>query len=141
MKKFIQSWFINTLAVLVAVYLVSGIRYRQPLDLFVASLVLGILNAVIRPFLMFLTLPLLIFSLGLFTLIINAVLLYFVGYILRPHFYVESFWSAFWGALIISVISGILGAITGVGKARVRVERRRRPPNSDRNGGGPVIDI
>src|SRR6266850_1425612 len=76
-KKFIQSWFINTLAVLVAVYLVSGIRYRQPLDLFVASLVLGILNAVIRPFLMFLTLPLLIFSLGLFTLIINAVLLYF----------------------------------------------------------------
>jgi len=125
----------------VAVYLVSGIRYSKPLDLLVASLLLGILNAVIRPFLMFVALPLLVFTLGLFTLIINAILLYFVGYILRPHFYVEDFWSAFWGALIISIISGILGVLTGTRKARVRVERRQRPPGSDRNGGGPVIDI
>lgn len=142
LKKFIQSWFINTLAVLVAVYLIKGIRYEKPLDLFVASLLLGILNAVIRPVLMFLTLPLLIFSLGLFTLIINALLLYSVGYLLRPHFYVEDFWSAFWGALIISVISGILGALTGTGSARFRVERRRRPPDRDpRGGSGPVIDV
>ena len=76
MKRFLQSWVINTLAVLVAVYLVSGIHYEKWLDLFAASLVLGILNAVIRPVLMFLALPLLIFTLGPFTLIINALLLY-----------------------------------------------------------------
>ena len=102
MKKFVQSWLINTLAVLVAVYVVKGIHYEKPLDLFVASLLLGILNAVLRPFLLLLALPLLIFTLGFFMLVINGFLLYSVGYVLRPHFYVDDFWSAFWGALIIS---------------------------------------
>ena len=139
MKKFIQSWFINTLAVLVAVYLVSGIHYDKPLDLLVASLLLGVFNAILRPVLMFLALPLLIFTLGLFTLVINALVLYFVGYLLRPHFYVQDFWSAFWGALIISVIGVILNTLTGTGNTRVRFEHRRRPPGSD--GGGPVIDV
>lgn len=138
MKKFIQSWLINTVAVLLAVYIVPGIRYEQWMDLFIASLLLGILNAVLRPMLMFLALPLLIFTLGLFLFVINACLLYFVGYVLRPHFYVETFWAAFWGALIISFVSLVLNTLTGTGKSRVRIERRRRPPPGD---GGPVIDI
>ena len=141
MKRFLQSWVINTLAVLVAVYLVSGIHYEKWLDLFAASLVLGILNTVIRPVLMFLALPLLIFTLGLFTLIINALLLYLVGFALRPHFFVDDFCSAFWAALIISVVGTILNVLTGTGKARVRFEHRGRPPGSDSGGGGPVIDI
>jgi putative membrane protein len=141
LKKFIQSWFINTLAVLVAVYLVKQIRYEKPLDLLVASLLLGILNAVLRPFLMFLALPLLILTLGLFMLVINAMLLYFVGFILRPHFYVDNFGSAFLGALIISVISMILNALTGTGKTRVRIERRQSRGHSDKDDGGPVIDV
>ena len=141
MKKFIQSWLINTLAVLVAVYLVKGIHYEKPLDLLVASLLLGILNAVLRPVLMFLALPLLLFTLGLFTLVINALLLYFVGYVLRPHFYVDNFWSAFWGALIISIVGLILNSMTGTGESRIRVERNRRPPGSSGDGGGPVIDV
>src|SRR5689334_24697079 len=100
-KKFLQSWLINTLAVLVAVYVLRDkIIYEKPIDLIVASLLLGILNAVIRPVLMFLTLPLLIVTLGLFLLVINACVLYFVGYVMRPHFYVTDFLSAFWGALI-----------------------------------------
>src|SRR5689334_7464196 len=99
MKKFIQSWLINTLAVLVAVYVIKGIHYTTALDLCVASLILGIINAIIRPALLILVLPLLIFTLGLFLLVINALILYFVGYILRPHFYVDSFSAAFWGAL------------------------------------------
>src|SRR5216683_6667197 len=140
-KKFIQSWLINTLAVLVAVYVVRGIHYEKPLDLVVASLLLGIFNAVLRPLLMFLALPLLIFTLGLFTLVINALLLYFVGYLLRPHFYVDGFWSAFWGALIISVVGLILNSMTGSGESRLRVEHRRRPPRSGSDGGGPVIDV
>src|SRR6266700_3887830 len=123
LKKFIQSWLINTLAVLIAVYLVKGIHYEKPLDLVVASLLLGILNAVLRPVLMFLALPLLLFTLGLFTLVINALLLYFVGYVLRPHFYVDGFWSAFWGALIISIVGLILNSMTGTGESRFRVQR------------------
>src|SRR6266567_225151 len=134
LKKFIQSWLINTLAVLVAVYLVKGIHYEKPLDLLVASLLLGILNAVLRPVLMFLTLPLLLFTLGLFTLVINALLLYFVGYVLRPHFYVDGFWSAFWGALIISFVGLILNSMTGTRESRFRVERGRRPPGSSGDG-------
>ncbi|MGH7967382.1 MAG: phage holin family protein [Limisphaerales bacterium] len=141
MKKFLQSWLINTLAVLVAVYVVPGIHYGRWPDLLVASLLLGILNAVIRPVLFLLTLPLLIFTLGLFTLFINALLLYFVGYVLRPQFYVVTFWDAFWGALVISVVSIILNTLTGSGNSRVHFEHRRRPPGSDGGGNGPVIDI
>lgn len=143
MKKFLQSWLINTLAVLVAVYVLRDkITYDKPIDLIVASLLLGILNAVIRPVLMFLTLPLLIVTLGLFLLVINACVLYFVGYIMRPHFDVPDFQSAFWGALIISIISLILNIITGTGSSRIRVEKRHDTRSSDRDSGsGPVIDI
>ena len=131
------------MAVLVAVYVVSGIHYEKPLDLLVASLVLGILNWVIRPVLLFLALPLLIFTLGLFTLIINALLLYFVGNILYPHFYIDSFLAAFWGALIISVISLILNTLAGAGDSRIEIrsQRRSRSSGSGPNDGGPVIDV
>ena len=138
LKRFILNWLINTLAVLVAVYVVPGIHYGTPIDLIAASLVLGILNAVVRPIMLLLALPLLIFTLGFFLLVINALLLYLVGFLLRPHFYVESFWAAFWGALIISIVSIVLNALTG--NTRVRIERR--PPPSDRqDGSGPTIDI
>ena len=139
-RTFLQSWIINTLAVLVAVYIVQGMHYERPLDLLVASLVLGILNAFLRPILMFLALPLLIVTLGLFTLVINALLLYFVGYILRPHFYVDNFWAALWGAIIIGIISVTLNTLTGTGQSRVHFERRRGPP-PDKGGDGPVIDV
>ncbi len=83
--RFLQSWVINTFAVLVAAIVLRGhIAYRSPADLIVASLLLGILNAFVRPILMLLALPLLIFTLGLFTLVINALLLYFVGVLMGP---------------------------------------------------------
>ena len=142
MKKFLQSWAINTLAVLVAVYMVPGIRFKDDSlwTPFVTSLVLGILNAFIRPVLMILALPLVIFTLGLFTLVINALLLYFVSFLLGRYFQVDSFWEAFLGALIISVVSMLLNLLTGSSRARVRVERPPRPPDAG-SGGGPVIDI
>ena len=140
-KKFLQSWLINILAVLMAVYIVrGGIHYEKALDLVMASLLLGILNAIVRPFLMLLALPLLIFTLGLFTLVINALVLYFVGNLLRPHFSVDSFWAALWGALIISIVSVVLNTLTGTGKTRVRFERRRPPPPGH-GGSGPIIDV
>jgi putative membrane protein len=141
-KRFLQGWLISTLAVLVAVYIVPGIHYQRALDLVVASLLLGILNSVLRPVLLLLALPLLVFTLGLFTLVINAGLLYFVGFLLRPQFYVGSFWDAFWGALIISLVSILLNSLTGTGNSRVSVNRSGpAPPKSGGDGGGPVIDI
>ncbi len=141
LRRFILSWIINTFAVAVAGCIVPGIRYEKTMDLLVASFLLGMLNAFLRPILMLLALPLLIFTLGLFILVINALLLYFVGYLMRPHFYVDSFWSAFWGALIISVVSLVLNSLTGFGHSRVEFRRGRPPSDSDRGGNGPVIDI
>jgi putative membrane protein len=140
-KKFLQSWVINTLAVLVAAFVLKGIHYDKPLSLIVASLVLGILNTVLRPILWFLALPFLILTLGLFYFVINGLILYFVGYLLHPHFYVDGFWNAFLGALIISFVSLVLNTLTGSGDSRVKFERHRQPPDSGRGGSGPVIDV
>ena len=146
--RFLQSWVINTFAVLVAAIILQGhIAYKTPTDLIVASLLLGILNAFVRPILMLLALPLLIFTLGLFTLVINALMLYGVGWLMGPpffktsHFQVDSFGFAFLGALIISIVSIALNIMTG--GARVTVQRRRPPPpkNSNDDDDKPVIDV
>src|ERR1051326_7543677 len=110
LKKFLQSWLINTLAVLVAVYLIPGLEFKDNSlwTPFVTSLVLGILNAFIRPIMDFLALPLLIVTLGLFRLVINAALLYLVSLLLGHYFEVRNFWWALLGALVISVVSLIL---------------------------------
>ena len=142
LKRFLQSWIINTCAVALTVLMMRGhIRYETALDLIAASLLLGILNVFLRPIILLLALSLLIFTLGLFILVINALLLYFVGLLLKPHFYVDTFWSAFWGALIISVITVLLNSLTGTGGARVEIRRGPKPPDADRGGNGPVIDV
>ena len=115
-RRFLKTWAINTLAVLLAVNIVPGDKihflgntYLAPI---LTALILGILNAFIRPILMLLALPLLIFTLGLFTLVINALLLRLVALLLPNFFYVQNFWAAFLGALIISVISVALISIS-----------------------------
>ncbi|MFO1511796.1 MAG: phage holin family protein [Verrucomicrobiota bacterium] len=143
LKRFIQSWLINTLAVLVTVLILRGhIRYENTVDLFVAALLLGILNAFFRPIMMYLALPLLLLSLGLFMIVINACLLFLVHWMMGTHFEVDGFGWAMLGSLIISVISLPLNILTGLGNARVTFHRQRRPPG-DRgpSGGGPVIDV
>jgi putative membrane protein len=136
--RFLGTWAINTLAVLVAVEIVPGIRFNDNhwFTPFVTSLVLGILNAFVRPILMFLALPLLIFTLGLFTLVINALLLYAVGQM--PFFHVNSFGSAFLGALVISIVSIFLNIMTG--GARVSIQRRP-PKKKNDDDDKPVIDV
>ena len=143
--RFLQSWIINTLAVLVAVEILhKHISYGDKLtNLLIVSLLLGILNAFVRPILMLIALPLLIFTLGLFTLVINGLLLYFLS-VLLPFFKVDSFGYAFLGALIISIMSLFLNVLTG--NARVKVDHRRPPGPPHNSGGGsggngPVIDV
>ena len=146
LRIFLQRWVINTLAVLVAAAILGDARihYDRPIDLIVASLLLGVLNAFLRPILLLLALPLVISTLGFFILVINALVLFFVGYLLHG-FRVADFWSAFWGALIISIVSLAVSSLTGGGRSRVEFKWRRRPPPPGRNsgdgGGGPVIDV
>jgi putative membrane protein len=145
LKQFFQRWLITTLAVaLTAVILKDHIRYPGGWQyLLLASLLLGILNAFIRPILLLIALPLLFLTLGLFLLIINAFLLWLVGFLLKPHFVVDSFGWALLGSLIISVISVALNVLTGTGRSRLTVRRHNppTPPSKPDGGNGPVIDV
>jgi putative membrane protein len=144
--RFLGSWIINTVAVAMTVMILRDhITYGGKIqNLLFASLLLGILNAFVRPILMLIALPLLIFTLGLFTFVINGLLLYFVGFLLRPNFQVDTFGYAFLGALIISIISLALNFMTG--NSRVSIKRRPPPgpprgPGGAGGGNGPVIDV
>ncbi len=141
--RFLQNWLINTLAVLLAVQVVHGIHFRDPglLAPVLTALTLGILNAFIRPILVIFALPLLVFTLGLFMLVINALLLCLVSALL-PFFHVDNFGAAFLGALVISIVSIALNVLTGNSKARISVQRRPPPPprKSD-DDDKPVIDV
>ena len=134
LKDFLKRWAITTLAVLVAANVVKGISYDHWTGLLVATLLLGFLTAFLRPLLMFLSLPLLILTLGLFTLIINAALLYFVGWLVKT-FHVASFGAAFLGGVVISLVSLPLNLITGTGRARLEVHRGP-PPEKKGDGNG-----
>jgi len=139
-KKFLQSWLINTIAVLIAAQIVHGIRYDSTAGLIIATLLLGVLNAFLRPLLLLLSLPLVVVTLGLFIVVINAVLLYWVGNLLRD-FHVDTFRSAFWGALLISIITVVLNAVTGLRNARIVIHRGQPPKRMDNDGGGRIIDV
>lgn len=108
MKPFLLRWMVTTAAVAVAVPL-AGMRVSGLSALLVTSLLLGIVNAFVRPILLLLSLPLVLFSMGLFILVINALMLWFVGGLV-PGFQVPGFGSAFFGALIISIVSWLLSA-------------------------------
>jgi putative membrane protein len=142
LKEFIQRWIITTVGVLVATHVVPGIDYRTWPGLLVATLVLGLLSAFVKPVLVVLSLPLVVVTLGLFMLVINAVLLYVVGQLFKD-FQVDSFGAAFWGGVIISIVTLGLNSITKSGSSRIEVKRGKRPdaPKRPDDPGGPVIDV
>jgi putative membrane protein len=109
MSAFVIRWLVTTIAVLVAAHLIPGISYDGWGALLGASLLLGIINAFVRPILLLLSLPWIIITMGLFIFVINALLLLLVSKIV-PAFQVASFWSAFFGAIIISLVSWILSS-------------------------------
>ena len=142
MKEFLKGWAVNTLSVLLAVAIVPGLDYQRPAHLLLAALLLGVLNAFFKPLLIVLSLPLLLFSLGFFMLVINALLLWFTGWLLQPAFTVDGFWTAFFGAIIISITSSFIEWTINGRRPMVRVAHRAetgnpRPPKDDDN----VIDV
>ena len=119
MQYFVFRWFITAFAVFVAASIV-GIDYTGVGCLLGASLLLGIINAFVRPILLFLSFPLILLTLGLFIFIINALMLKFVSEIV-PCFRVHGFWSAVFGAIIISFVSWLLSAFFRGTDGRVHV--------------------
>ena len=120
MRHFVFRWIATTIAVFVAAPIV-GINYGDRLGcLLGASLLLGIINAFVRPVLLLLSLPLILVTLGVFILIINALMLKFVGEIM-PCFEVPGFWRAFFGAIVISIVSWLLSAFFRGSDGRVHV--------------------
>lgn len=111
MTAFLIRWFVTAVAVMVAAALIPGIHCKTPVDLLTASLLLGIINAFVRPVLLLLSLPFIILTMGLFILIINALLLMFVSAIIPTSLTVEGFGSAFLGAIVISIVSVVLSSL------------------------------
>jgi putative membrane protein len=112
MPGFLLRWSINLLTLVIAGSLISGIRIESLKMGIIAAGILGIVNAVIRPIVLILTLPITLLTLGLFTLVINATMLMLVSEVV-PGFVITSFWAAFWGAIIISLISWIVNIFVG----------------------------
>ena len=139
-KAFLMRWAVDTVAVLVAANIVPGIAYESPGSLIVASLLLGVLNAILRPLLLLLSLPLVLFTLGLFVWVINAFLLFLVGTVVKS-FQVDGFGVAMLGALVISLVSLILNNFLGLSTTRVQSHRGKGRPGGHENGNGPVIDV
>jgi putative membrane protein len=108
---FLVRWLFNSIAIYIATRVVTGIRVPDTASVVVAALVLGLVNASIRWFVLILTLPLNILTLGLFTLVVNALMLYIVAAVTPMQ--IDSFWAAFIGALLIAVISTGLSHLFG----------------------------
>lgn len=106
MQGFLLRWFFNSIAIYATTRLVSGLRVPGFGGALVAALVLGVVNAIIRPLILLLTLPLNILTLGLFTLIVNTIMLYLVAAVTALE--ISGFWAAFIGALLIAIISTLL---------------------------------
>lgn len=109
MRGILIRWLILTAAIMFASYIIEGIQVKSFFSALFAAAVLGILNAFFRPILIVLTLPINILSLGLFTFIINAMLLKIASGVISG-FEVYGFWSAVFGSLLISVVSWILSS-------------------------------
>jgi len=110
MIRLLLTWVVNAVALIALPYVFSGIHVANFKTAMVAALVLGLINALIRPILVLLTLPATILTLGLFIFVINGLLFWFVGS-LDLGFRVDGFWTAVLGAVVYSVISWVLSAL------------------------------
>ncbi|MBI4699307.1 MAG: phage holin family protein [Nitrospirae bacterium] len=113
----LKRWLISSLSLFAAAWIVPGIRAEgNALAVyFVMAVILGLINLLVKPILILLSLPITILTLGLFILVVNAVMLLFASAIavklFNVGFYVEGFWPAFLGALVVSVVSMILSSL------------------------------
>ena len=115
MTRFIARVIFAALGLALAAYLLKGVGYDSFVDLLLAAVLLGVLNAVVRPILFILTLPLTIVTLGLFLLVLNAAMIGLVAWML-PGFWVHGFWSGVAAAIITGLASWVGGIVIGDAK-------------------------
>ena len=108
--RLLLVWLINALALMAVAYLMPSIHVSSFGAALVAALVLGLMNAVVRPVLFLLTLPVTILTLGLFIFVLNGLLFWFVGSFIQG-FVVAGFWPGVFGAIVFSLISWCLSAL------------------------------
>jgi putative membrane protein len=126
MPGFIVRTIINALGLWIASVLVPGIAFASGGTLLVAAFLLGVVNAVVRPVLVFLTFPITIVTLGIFLFVINAMMLMLVAALLDG-FFLSGFWSALFGALIVSITSWFASWYIGPhGKFEILIVRHDR---------------
>jgi len=134
LRKLLLRWLINTLALFAAAVAVKGIGVEEAqwagwVVFAVVAVIFGLVNALIRPLLKMMTCPLILLTLGLFTLVINALMLWLTGAIsqsLNLGFYVLDFGAAFWGGLVVSIVSVVLNLVV-----RDEDDRRKRRRKRD----------
>ncbi|MBE9127645.1 MULTISPECIES: phage holin family protein [unclassified Coleofasciculus] len=114
MKHFLLTWLLSAIALGITAYLVPDFTITSFPAAIVAAVVMGIVNAIVRPLLVLLTLPLTFMTLGLFLLVINALSLVLVAY-LTPDFTISGFIPAFLGSIVLSLVSGLLSPLAGKG--------------------------
>jgi len=108
--RFLARLVLNGLAIIIAAWLLPGIHITSPLSALLAGVILGFVNAIVRPVLFFLTLPLTLLTLGLFIFVLNAICFALTARLV-PGFSVDGFFSALFGALLVSVVSWILNGL------------------------------
>ncbi|TLY23250.1 MAG: phage holin family protein [Nitrospirae bacterium] len=124
----------NALAILAAAYILPGIEVSGGMALLAAGVVLALINAVVRPVLIFLTLPVTLVTLGLFLFVLNAFCLWLTSWLVKG-FEVQGFWPAVFGAMLVSVVSWLVNAFLSDQGQVVVITGHRRFPDGD------VIDI
>lgn len=115
LPPFLLHWAITSLSLWVASYVFDGIKFANAGSLIIAALLLGFANAIVRPLLIFLTLPLTLLTLGFFLLVINALMIMLVSALVKG-FTISGFWTAFFAAIFISILSFLIGAFIGEGR-------------------------
>jgi putative membrane protein len=129
-NSLLARWGITAVAIWAAIELVPGIHpVREGIvSILVIALIFGFVNALIRPLLMFMTCPFIILTLGLGTLLINTAMFALAGWLgqqFNVGFTVDGFWPAFWGALVVSIVSGLLSSVLGGKKQEPRKAESR----------------
>ena len=110
MLKLMLRWALNALVLMAIPYLLASVRVDSFYAALFAALCIGLVNALIRPILILVTLPINILTLGLFTFVINGLLFWFVASFVKG-FFVAGFWAAFWGALLYSLFSTLASLV------------------------------
>ncbi len=134
MKGLLMRWLVLTVAIILASYLISGIHVSGFFSALFAAAILGILNVFFRPILIILTLPINIMTLGLFTFVINALILKMASGVISG-FEVHGFWAAVFGALVISAFNWILNSLINERGRVVYIDLKRR----NNEGSGPDL--